>query len=52
MAANIENGISVALITTVAGMIVAIPHYIGYNYFIGILDNLELKLTGKVLSKI
>jgi biopolymer transport protein ExbB len=45
-------GISVALITTVAGMIVAIPHYIGYNYFIGILDNLELKLTGKVLSKI
>jgi biopolymer transport protein ExbB len=45
-------GISVALITTVAGMIVAIPHYIAYNYFIGVLDNIELKLTGKVLEKI
>ena len=45
-------GISIALITTVAGMVVAIPHYIGYNYFIGVLDNLELKLTGKVLEKI
>jgi biopolymer transport protein ExbB len=42
----------VALITTVAGMIVAIPHYIAYNYFIGVLDNIELKLTGKVLEKI
>jgi biopolymer transport protein ExbB len=47
-----SHGISVALITTVAGMIVAIPHYIGYNYFIGTIDNIELKLTNKVLSKI
>jgi biopolymer transport protein ExbB len=47
-----SSGISVALVTTVAGMIVAIPHYIGYNYFIGVLDTLELKLTGKVLKKI
>jgi biopolymer transport protein ExbB len=47
-----SSGISIALITTVAGMIVAIPHYVGYNYFIGVLDNLELKLTGKVLEKL
>ncbi len=45
-------GISVALITTVAGLIVAIPHYIGYNYFIGVLDNIEIKLTRKVLEKL
>lgn len=47
-----SNGISIALITTVAGLIVAIPHYIGYNYFIGVLDNIEIKLTRKVLEKL
>lgn len=47
-----SHGISIALITTVAGLIVAIPHYIGYNYFIGVLDNIEIKLTGKVLEKL
>jgi len=31
-----SGGISIALITTVAGLIVAIPHYVGYNYFIGL----------------
>ena len=35
-----SSGISIALITTVAGLIVAIPHYIGYNYFIGSLDKI------------
>ncbi|NKQ40623.1 MAG: MotA/TolQ/ExbB proton channel family protein [Sulfurovum sp.] len=45
-------GISVALITTVAGLIVAIPHYIGYNYFIGLLDSIELKLEKAVLEKL
>lgn len=44
-----SNGISVALITTIAGLIVAIPHYIGYNYFIKALDSLELDLKNKVL---
>ena len=47
-----SSGISIALITTVAGLIVAIPHYIGYNYFIGSLDNFELKLEKIVLNSI
>jgi len=37
-------GVSVALITTVAGLIVAIPHYLFYNYYISILNNLEITL--------
>jgi len=40
------------LITTVAGLIVAIPHYIGYNYFIGSLDKIEIKLEKVILDKI
>ena len=47
-----SHGISIALITTVAGLIVAIPHYIGYNYFIGVLDNIEIDLEENILSKI
>jgi biopolymer transport protein ExbB len=47
-----SSGISIALITTVAGLIVAIPHYIGYNYFIGALDKLEVKLEKVILDKI
>lgn len=47
-----SNGISIALITTVAGLIVAIPHYIGYNYIVGILDDIELKIQKEVLKKI
>ena len=47
-----SGGISIALITTVAGLIVAIPHYIGYNYFLGVLDNLELKIEKDVLKKL
>ena len=47
-----SNGISIALITTVAGLIVAIPHYIGYNYIVGILDDIELKIHKEVLKKI
>jgi biopolymer transport protein ExbB len=46
-----SGGISIALITTVAGLIVAIPHYIGYNYFIGILDNIELQIEKQILAK-
>ncbi len=45
-----SSGISIALITTVAGLIVAIPHYIGYNYFMGSLDNFEIKLEKIVLD--
>ena len=47
-----SSGISVALITTIAGLIVAIPHYIGYNYIAGILDDIELKIQKEVLKKI
>lgn len=47
-----SSGISVALITTVAGLIVAIPHYIGYNYFMGSLDSLEIKLEKRILDTI
>lgn len=47
-----SNGISIALITTVAGLIVAIPHYVGYNYIVGILDDIELKIQKEVLRKI
>ena len=38
------GGISLALVTTVAGLIVAIPHYIGYNFLIGMLDRHEARL--------
>lgn len=47
-----SSGISVALITTVAGLIVAIPHYIGYNYFIGTLDSLEIKIEKTVFNNL
>lgn len=47
-----SNGISIALITTVAGLLVAIPHYIGYNYLIGTLDNIEHKIEAEVIQSI
>jgi biopolymer transport protein ExbB len=47
-----SSSISLALITTVVGLLVSIPHYIFYNYFIGVLDNYELKLKNKVLEKL
>lgn len=50
--ASFAQGISMALITTVGGMIVAIPHYIGHNYLLGMLDNCEVKLEKELLSKV
>ncbi|XOB62710.1 MotA/TolQ/ExbB proton channel family protein [Campylobacterota bacterium DY0563] len=47
-----STGISIALITTVAGLIVAIPHYIGYNYLIGFIDNLEHKIEERIIVKL
>jgi biopolymer transport protein ExbB len=47
-----SGGISLALITTVVGLIVSIPHYIFYNYFIGVLDNSEIKLKSEVLESL
>lgn len=44
------NGISIALITTIAGLIVAIPHHISYNHFISLIDEIELKAKKEILS--
>lgn len=46
------GGISMALVTTVAGLIVAIPHYIGYNYLIGLLDGLEADTISEILPAV
>lgn len=43
-------GISIALITTIAGLIVAIPHHISYNHFIAIIDEIELKAKKEILK--
>ena len=43
-----SHGISIALITTMAGLVVAIPHHLCYNYFIHVLDELELKIKKEV----
>lgn len=44
------GAISMALVTTVGGLIVAIPHYVGYYYLVGLLDDLEMKLEKKTIS--
>ncbi len=46
-----SSSISLALITTVVGLIVAIPHYIFYNYYIAILEKNELFIYNKILDK-
>lgn len=47
-----STGISIALITTVAGLIVSIPHYIGYNYLVGFIDKLGHSIEEKVIVKL
>jgi biopolymer transport protein ExbB len=42
------EGISLALITTIVGLIVAIPHFIAHNYFSGQLDAFEIQLEKQV----
>ncbi|MEA2091031.1 MAG: MotA/TolQ/ExbB proton channel family protein [Campylobacterota bacterium] len=44
------DGISMAMITTIAGLIVAIPHYVGYNYLVSMMDKLELAYTQELYS--
>lgn len=46
-----SNGISLALITTIIGLIVAIPHHISYNHFISIIDSIELKAKKEIVAK-
>lgn len=43
-------GISGALVSTMCGLLVAIPHYIGYNYFVRVFDTLEIDLKHKALN--
>lgn len=50
--ASFAKGISMALITTVGGMIVSIPHYVGYNYLIGMVDRIEVKLEKELLGRL
>lgn len=42
------EGISYALITTIVGLIVAIPHYVAHNYLSGQLDSFEIQMERKV----
>ena len=45
-----SGGISIALITTIAGLIVAIPHHIAYNHFISMIDSIELKAKKELMN--
>ena len=45
-----SNGIGIALITTIAGLIVAIPHQIAYNHFIAMIDNIELEAKKELVG--
>ncbi|MEK6623728.1 MAG: MotA/TolQ/ExbB proton channel family protein [Bdellovibrionota bacterium] len=46
------QGLSLALITTVGGLIVAIPHYVGHTYLIGVLDRLEITLERELANRL
>jgi len=46
---SFAKGISMALVTTVGGLIVAIIHTIGYNYLIAYLDTIEANLEAELL---
>lgn len=49
---SFASGISLALITTVGGLIVALPHYIGYNYLSGSFTKLETKYESLIVNRI
>jgi len=46
------SGISLALITTIGGLIVALPHYIGFNYLTGSFTKLESKYMEIIINRI
>lgn len=46
------GGIAMALITTVGGLIVAIPHFVGYNYLVGALDDHEIELEKRLVREL
>ena len=43
-AGDLAGGITEALITTIAGLMVAIPTYVVYNYFVSYVDNIILEM--------
>lgn len=46
------GGIAMALITTVGGLIVAIPHFVGHNYLVSALDDLEVTLEKELIQEL
>ena len=46
-----SNGIGIALINTIACLIVAIPHQIAYNHFIAMIDSIELKAKKEIVGQ-
>ncbi len=44
------RGISMALVTTVGGLIVAIVHTVGYNYLVAYLDRIEANVEALLLK--
>ncbi|MBL3520522.1 MotA/TolQ/ExbB proton channel family protein [Arcobacter lanthieri] len=46
-----SGGIAVALITTIVGIIVSIPHQIAYNHFISIIDTIEILAKKELVGK-
>lgn len=51
-AALLADGISKALITTVAGLIVAIIHHLGFHFFSGKLQTKEMNLEKSISSEL
>ena len=49
--ANFAKGISMALITTVGGLLVAIPNFVGHSYLLGMLDGIEADLEKELLGR-
>lgn len=50
--AAFASGISLALITTVMGLIISIPHYVGYNYLVRSINHFESVLLKEIDFKI
>jgi len=50
-AGKFATGISLALVTTVMGLIISIPHFIAYNYFNRSIDKIDASLS-KDLDKL
>lgn len=46
-----SSSIALALITTVVGLIVSIPHYIFYNYYSNLLYKIQLDIFHDIINK-